>query len=165
MPKFDQQTAVAAMEIQQLVSEWVAELDFNGGLTMPRLITEDCEYFVGGTLYRGHAPVLKFYTDRGERVRTQQRDGVRTQRHTVSTFRISFPAAGETEFFFTLVNYSAEGKAPALNLVGPTIIADCRMQARREADGEWRISLFDSTPVFIGNDPFLNASVAPKQTS
>jgi hypothetical protein len=49
-----------------------------------------------------------------------------------------------------------------LNLVGPTIIADCRMQARLEADGEWRISLFDSTPVFIGNDPFLNASVVPK---
>jgi hypothetical protein len=162
MPKFDQETAVAALEIQQLVAEWVAELDFNGGVTMPRLITGDCEYLVGGVAYRGHAPVLKFYTDRGERVRTQQRDGVRTQRHTTSNLRISFPSSDRAEFFFSLVNYSSEGKAPALNLVGPTIIADCRMQARLEADGEWRISLFDSTPVFIGNDPFLNASVVPK---
>lgn len=164
MPRFDQETAVAAMEIQQLVAEWVAELDFNGGLSMPRLITEDCEYLVGGNSYRGRAAVLKFYTDRGERVRTQQRDGVRTQRHTVSNLRVSFPSSDRAEFYFTLVNYSSEGKAPALDLVGPTIIADCRMQGRLEADGEWRISLFDSTPVFIGDDPFLNASVAPKQT-
>jgi ketosteroid isomerase-like protein len=159
MPKFDQQSAVAAMELHQLIAEWADELDANGGLTMPRLCTEDCNYLVGGTSYRGHAAVQKFYADRGERVRTQQKDGVRTQRHTVTNLQIGFTAADEADLKFLLVNYSAEGKAPAMNLVGPTIIADCRMQARREADGAWRISLFDSSPVFIGNDPFLNASV------
>ncbi len=49
-----------------------------------------------------------------------------------------------------------------MNLVGPTIVADCRMEFRRDTDGKWRISLFDSTPMFIGNDPFLNAAVVRK---
>ncbi|CAN7619641.1 nuclear transport factor 2 family protein [Phenylobacterium sp. LjRoot225] len=164
MSKFDQDTAIKAVALHQLIAEWGYELDFNGGLTMPRLCTEDCRYLVGGTPYLGHAAILKFYSDRGERVRTQQKDGVRTQRHTISGLRVSFPAADSAQVIFLLVNYSAEGKAPALNLVGPTIIADCQMECRLEADGEWRIALFDSTPVFIGNDPFLNASVAPGQT-
>jgi hypothetical protein len=76
--------------------------------------------------------------------------------------RIQFPAADHGSAQFMLVNYSGEGKAPILNLVGPTIVADCRMEFRRDADGEWRISLFDSTPMFIGNDPFLNAAVVRK---
>ena len=162
MPRFDQETAAAAVELHQLIAEWAYELDFNGGLTMPRLCTEDCVYLVGGTTYRGHAAVQKFYSDRGERVRNQQKDGVRTQRHTVTNLRVAFSGTAKAELFCLLVNYSKEGKAPALDLVGPTIIADCRFECRLEADGEWRISLFDSTPIFIGNDPFLNASVVPK---
>jgi hypothetical protein len=162
MPRFDQETAVAAMELHQLIAEWAYELDANGGLSMPRLCTEDCEYLVGGVSHRGHAAVLKFYSDRGERVRNQQKDGVRTQRHTVTNLRVAFQASDRAEVGFLLVNYSKEGKPPAMDLVGPTIIADCRMEMRLEADGDWRISLFDSTPVFIGNDPFLNASVVPK---
>lgn len=159
MPRFDSETAVAAMELHQLIAEWAYELDGNGGLTMPRLCTEDCVYLVGGVTYRGHAAVQKFYADRGERVRTQQKDGVRTQRHTVTNLRVAILGAAQAEVKFLLVNYSKEGKAPALDLVGPTIIADCHMEFHREADGEWRIALFDSTPIFIGNDPFLNASV------
>jgi SnoaL-like protein len=162
MPRFDPQTAAAALELHQLIAEWTNELDANGGLAMGRLCTEDCVYLVGGVTYRGHAAVEKFYSDRGERVRTQQKDGVRTQRHTVTNMRIAFPAPSQAEGQFLLVNYSKEGKAPAMDLVGPTIIADCRMEFRLEADGEWRIALFDSTPVFIGNDPFLNASVVRK---
>jgi hypothetical protein len=73
--------------------------------------------------------------------------------------RISFQGNEGATGNFTLVNYSGEGKAPVFNLTGPTIIADCRMEFRRETDSEWRIALFDSTPTFVGNDPFLNASV------
>jgi hypothetical protein len=159
MPRFNQDNAASALEVQQLIVEWGYDLDLTGGSTLTDLCTGDCEYYVGGKLYSGHEPIRQFYAARNERVRTQQKDGVRTQRHTISNFRVVFKEAGFASVDFMLVNYSAEGKAPALNLVGPTIIADCRMDCRREADGEWRIALFDSTPVFIGNDPFLNASV------
>jgi hypothetical protein len=95
-------------------------------------------------------------------VAKNQRDGIRTQRHSVSNFRVTFDGADKAGIAFLLVNYSAEGSAPALNLIGPTIIADSRFECVRGADGEWQISLFDSKPVFIGNDPFLNAAVVPK---
>jgi hypothetical protein len=36
------------------------------------------------------------------------------------------------------------------------------MEFRCEEDGEWRIALFDSQPIFVGNDPFLNAAMAMK---
>jgi SnoaL-like domain len=150
------------MELHQLIAEWGSELDINGGLTVDRLCTADCTYLVGGNPFRGAAAITKFYSDRAERVRTQQKDGVRTQRHTISNLRIAFKGKDHAEVNFIIVNYSAEGKAPVLNLVGPTIVADCRMECRREADGEWRIALFDSAPIFVGNDPFLNASVVPK---
>ncbi len=162
MPRFTAETAIAALEIEQLVIDWGYDLDLNGGMNVAPLCTDDCHYLVGGTLHQGHGPITAFYTDRNERVATQQKDGVRTQRHTITNMRIQFPAADHGSAQFMLVNYSGEGKAPILNLVGPTIVADCRMEFRRDADGEWRISLFDSTPMFIGNDPFLNAAVVRK---
>lgn len=162
MPRLDPESASATIALQQLIVDWGHDLDANGGSNVAELCTGDCDYIVGGTSYRGHDPVRAFYAARNARVATQQRDGVRTQRHTISNFRTSFQAADAATVTFLLVNYSAEGKAPALNLVGPTIIADCRMDFRRGADGEWRIALFDSTPVFIGNDPFLNAAVVRK---
>jgi hypothetical protein len=162
MPRFNPETAMLAMEVHQLILDWGDELDVNGGLTVARLLTEDCTYLVGGNTMRGHAAVLKFYTDRGERVRKLQKDGIRTQRHTITNLRSTFANRDQAEVRFMIVNYSAEGKPPAMNLVGPSIIADCKMQCRRDTDGEWRICLFDSTPVFVGNDPFLNATVVQK---
>jgi hypothetical protein len=162
MPRFNQETVVSAMEVQQLIVEWGYELDLNNAQDITGLCTDDCTYFLAGKPHVGHALIKDFYAARNERVRTQQKDSVRTQRHTISNFRTTFEDADNATVNFLLVNYSKEGTAPALDLVGPTIVADCRMQCRRGADGEWLISLFDSTPVFIGNDPFLNASVVRK---
>ena len=162
MPRFNNETGLAAFELQQLILDWGHDLDINGGLNVADLCTEDCNYLIGGNSHRGRAGVTKFYSDRAERIRTQQRDGVRTQRHTITNLRVSLQGKDHATVAFMVVNYSAEGKAPALNLVGPTIVADSRMECRRDADGEWRIALFDSKPVFVGNDPFLNASVVKK---
>ena len=159
MPRITPENATSRIEIEQLVLDWGYDLDMHGGMNVAPLCTDDCHYLVGGTLHRGHAPVQAFYAARNERVAAQQKDGIRTQRHTISNMRINFPAEDAGTAQFLLVNYSAEGKAPILNLIGPTIVADCHMEFRRKSDGEWRISFFDSTPIFIGNDPFLNAAV------
>jgi ketosteroid isomerase-like protein len=159
MSRLDPEAALSALELQQLIADWGHELDANGGLGLMDLCTEDCNYVVGGTSFRGRAAVRRFYVDRGERVRTQQKDGVRTQRHTISNLRISFQDASRANLEFTIVNYSGEGKAPVFGLAGPSIVADCRMHCRREGDGSWRIAEFSSEPIFVGNDPFLNAAV------
>ena len=162
MRRFDQETAVSALELHQLIAEFGHELDANGGLNITAFYSEDCNFLVGGNSFRGHAAVKKFYADRAERVRTQQKDGVRTQRHTITNLRISFQDKNHATLNFVIVNYSAAGKAPVFDLTCPTIVADCRMECRREADGQWRIAEFASEPVFVGNDPFLNAAVVKK---
>lgn len=162
MPRFTQETAVAALELHQLIAEWGNELDLNGGSNIAPLLTEDCNYLLAGKPFRGHEAILKFYADRNERVRTQQKDGIRTQRHAITNLRVSFKDSNNATVHFLIVNFSAEGPAPVFNATNPTIVADVRMECRLEADGEWRISEFDSAPVFVGNDPFLNAGVIKK---
>ncbi len=159
MRKFNQGEAIAALELHQLVAEWGHELDSNSGLNITEYYTEDCDYLLAGQVHHGHAAVRKFYQDRAERVRVQQTDGVRTQRHTITNLRITFQDADHATLNFLITNYSGPGKPPVRNLVGPTVVADCRFECRREADGLWRIALFDSAALFVGNDPFLNAAV------
>lgn len=162
MNQFNADQAGDVLQLHQLIAEWGHDLDCNDCNNVADLCTPDCDYFVGGVVHKGHEAIRRFYGARNERVRTQQKDGVRTQRHTISNHRVFFPDADRARATFLLVNYSAEGKPPALNLVGPTIIADCQMEFRREAGGGWLISMFDSQPIFIGNDPFLNAAVVRK---
>jgi len=162
MPRYGTDMALDVLEVQQLILDWAHDLDINGGFKVADLCTADCSYQVGGHYQSGRAAVLKFYTDRAERIRTQQKDGIRTQRHSVSNIRVAFKDKDQATVKFLVVNYSAEGKAPALDLKGPTIVADSRMECRRDKDGEWRVALFDSEPVFIGSDPFLNATVLKK---
>lgn len=161
MPKFDQESAIAAISLQQLINRWSNDLDQNGGMGVKNLVTADCNYLLGGKSFVGPEAIDGFYAARNERVRTQQKDGIRTQRHTVTNLLYQFSFPDKAGVKFTLVNFSAEGKAPVSHTT-PTIIADCRMDCERGEDGEWRIYKFDSTPIFIGNDPFLNASVVPK---
>ncbi|MFT3964583.1 MAG: nuclear transport factor 2 family protein [Sphingobium sp.] len=162
MARFGKDEAADVLALHQLVADWCYRLDIHDCVGVEALCTADVEYLVGGVAHRGRDAVAAFYAARNERVRKHQRDGVRTQRHSVSNFRVAFTGKERASIAFLLVNYSAEGPAPALNLIGPTIIADSRFECAREDDGEWRIALFDSTPVFIGNDPFLNAAVVPK---
>lgn len=160
--KREKLTVLKGTHIQQLILDWAHDLDINGGFRVADLCTADCSYSVGGKYQSGRDAVLEFYTNRAERIRTQQRDGVRTQRHSVTNIRVALKDEQNATVRFLVVNYSAEGKAPAMDLKGPTIVADSRMECRRDDDGEWRIALFDSEPVFIGNDPFLNASVVKR---
>jgi hypothetical protein len=162
MPRYTTDNMLDVLEIQQVILDWAHDLDINGGFKVAELCTADCSYAVGGRYQKGRAEILKFYTDRAERIRTQQKDGVRTQRHSLTNIRVALKDQHHATVRFLVVNYSAEGKPPAMDLKGPTIVADSHMECRRDTDGEWRIELFDSEPVFVGNDPFLNASVVKK---
>jgi len=162
MTRLNNETVLDTIELQHLILDWGHELDINGGINVASLCTDDCNYLLGGISHRGRDAITKFYAGRAERIRLQQKDGVRTQRHTLSNIRAIIQDKDHATVRFMVVNYSAEGKAPARDLVGPTIVADARMECRRDSDLIWRIALFDSQPIFVGNDPFLNASVVKK---
>ena len=147
MAKFTIEQAVTAAAVQQLINDWAHELDVHNGLHISDLVTEDCTYILGGTPRNGRAAVAQFYQDRLKRLSAQPQ-GVPTQRHALSNLRINFRSADAVSITFTLVYFTTAGMASGLNHADPAAVADVRMDCRREADGEWRIALFDSNQTF-----------------
>ena len=110
MPRFTQETAAAALEVQQLILEWGLELDMNDARDITALCTQDCTYYLAGKPHTGHDAIKAFYAARNDRVSKLQKDGIRTQRHAISNLRVSFTERTHAVVGFLIVNYSKEGK-------------------------------------------------------
>jgi len=167
MRTFTAETALDIIEIQQVVADWGYELDFNmsdnDGRDVVNYFTEDCVVDMGQVTYKGHEAMKKFYTDRNVRVRTQQKDGIRTQRHGASQVRVVLKGKDRATATFLIINFSGDGPAPQIDPAGspttPTIVSDVVFEMRKDKGQPWRIEKFTSRPIFIGNDPFLNAGM------
>lgn len=158
MRTFDRETAIAAIELEQMVADYCHLLDCNDGVNGTVFFTEDCVVEAGLISYRGHDEMKKFYSAVAERVRTQQ-DGVWTSRHGFTNFRVTFPGKDRATVHFLFVNFSGSGSAPLLNASKPSVVSDARLECLREADGQWRIFEFHGKPIFVGDDPHLNKIV------
>ena len=147
MAKFSPEQAADIAAIQQVINEWGDELDRNDGLSMLKadVLTEDCRYFVGGEWREGSAAAAKFYAER--KVRLEGAGGAPVMRHIMSNYRITFTSDGEADVGFLLLFFAAVG-TPPFDTCDPAAVADVRMKCRREADGHWRIAMFDSGQTF-----------------
>jgi hypothetical protein len=164
MRKFSAETAVVAVELQQLLIDFGRESDFNDAHNITDFYAEDGTLQVGDVhTLRGHAAIRQFYSNRNARLANEQKDGVRAVRHTFTNVQVLIEDSDHATLNFGNLNYSGEGALPQTGLVGPTLFSDCQMKFRRESDGQWRITLFYATSVFIGNDRFLNRTILKGQ--
>jgi hypothetical protein len=164
MRNFTTETTIVAIELQQLLTDFAREGDFNNGHNTADFYAEDGILEVGDThTFHGRLAIRQFYVKRNERVRTEQKGGVRTVRHTFTNVQVLIEDKDHATLNFGSLNYSAGGTPPLTDLVGPTLFSDCRMVLRRDASGQWRITLFRGDAVFIGNDPFLNKTILKGQ--
>jgi ketosteroid isomerase-like protein len=143
LTRFTIEQAAAAVEIQQLINEWALELDFHHGKNIAALVTEDCDYAVGGGR-RGRASIVEFYKGIGETMAGQ------AMRHLNSNLCVNFRSADEASIVFNLLFFTTAGTGSTQP--DPAAVADVRMDCRREADGHWRIARMDS------NQPFPRAA-------
>jgi hypothetical protein len=156
MAKFNPQ---AAMELQQLVSEYWDELDSNQARNVTNFYTEDCTFTAGQNYAaQGRAGVRKFYDERAKIV-AQEKDGQRTTRHTFTNFRASFADADRARVDFVMINYSGAGTAPIV-FSGPSMVSDVAFECRRDAQGAWKIAAFIGAPMFVTNEPFAEKFLA-----
>jgi ketosteroid isomerase-like protein len=162
MPRFTPETAVIALELQQIVAEFAADLDSNDGMNICDFYAADGEFAVGDFSHKGHAAIRKFYADRKERMLPQLKDGIRVAAHTFLNVRVKVESASDAIVHFTNVNYGGEGKPPQLGTISPAMVTACRMDFRREADGEWRITRFSGSPLFVGDDPVTKRMLLKK---
>jgi ketosteroid isomerase-like protein len=147
LAKFTTEQAVTVVAVQQLINDWGFDLDIHNGANIANLVTEDCSYMGRGVPMQGRAAVVKFYKDRLEQLAATPA-GVPVHRHTLSNLRVTFKTADEVSITFSLVYYTTAGMASGTNHADPAAVADVRMNCRRDADGEWRIAMFDSNQSF-----------------
>jgi hypothetical protein len=152
LAKFTVEQAQTSAAVQQLINDWATELDINNGLNVSGLVTEDCNYSVGGTPRLGRAAVAGFYQERLKRLSAQP-DGPPTQRHILSNLRLNFRNADQVSITFSLVYFTTAGMKSGLNHADPAAVADVRMDCRRDQAGEWLIAMFDSNQTFKRTPP------------
>ena len=148
MASFTVEQAAAIAAIQQVINEWSDELDQNDGLSIVEadVLTGDCRYFVAEQWREGSAAVGEFYKER--KTRLEAAGGAPVMRHIISNFRVSFVSETEAKVGYLLLFFAKVGTPPFTDYCDPLAVADVRMECRRESDGQWRISLFDSGQIF-----------------
>ena len=146
MAKFSAAQAADVLAIQQVINEWGDELDQNSGLqiTAKKVLTDDVRYFVNGEWREGIAGVQAFDDGRRE----QLGDNAPVMRHVHGNYRVSFVAEDHAKIGFLLVFFAKAGTPPFVGYCDPLAVADVEMECRRDADGDWKISLFNSGQIF-----------------
>jgi len=148
MAKFSPKQAADVLAIKQVIYEWGDELDRNNGLTMRECdcLTQDVAYNVGGSWRNGLDAVLGFYKQRAEAA--EAAGGLMVMRHIISSLRVRFADDDNAKVGYLLLFFAKQGEPPFTGYCDPLAVADVEMECRRDTDGEWRISRFDSGQIF-----------------
>lgn len=143
------------ISLEQTLYHYCNELD-SGAERIQDYFTENCVFKVGETTWNGRAGVRRHYDDDAQAVKDLCKDGIKTVRHAMLNLRIAIQDDRSAVAELIFMNFSAGGKGPYLNAASPTVVADTRMVCRRDENGRWLIDEFDGTPLFYGNDPYMN---------
>lgn len=143
------------VSLEQTLYHYCNELD-SGATRIQDYFTEDCTFIVGETTWSGRAGVRKHYDDDAEAVKKLCKDGIKTVRHAMLNVRIQIKDDGSAVVDLIFLNFSAGGKGPFLGSASPAVVADTRMTCKRDANGRWLIHEFLGTPLFFGDDPYMN---------
>ncbi len=146
MAKFTVQQAADVLAVQQVINDWAYDLDLHNNEHVGDVITDDISYNIAGALRSGKAAVEAFYGERREMLAAKGGTPP-VMRHINSNFRVSFNTPDHVSVTFFLVFFSTEvvGFDPADVIA----VADVWMDCKRDAEGEWRISKFDSMQPLI----------------
>lgn len=143
------------ISLEQTLYHFCNEID-SGATRIQDYFTDDCIFVVGGRTWNGRTGVRQHYDDDAKAVQTLCKDGIKTVRHAMLNLRIRILDDGSAMADMIFLNFSAGGRGPFLDAASPTVVADTRMTCRRDGNGRWLIHEFHGTPLFFGNDPYMN---------
>lgn len=153
MAKFTPEQAADVLAIKQVIYEWGDELDMHNGesMTTRDCLSKDVRYFVGGEWREGIEAVQTFYNGR---IAAQREAGaIMVMRHIITSLRVEFDGADKAKVGYLLVFFAKaappDAAGPFSGYADPLAVADVQMECTREADGEWRITYFNSGQIFM----------------
>jgi len=140
--------ALAMVLITQLINEWAHEVDANYGRNMAEadLLTADCRCKLEGQWISGLDAIAKFYQARFHDIKPGEPAPI--VRQLLSNFRIMLTSESEARVGLNLLLFFKVGTVPFSDYCDPVEVADVRVDCRRGADGNWRISMLDSDRIF-----------------
>ena len=162
MRRFDQETAIAAIELEQMVADYWREVDMNGAVHAADYFTEDGVAIMGLQSFAGRAEIARFYAERLASNHAQFGAGNRRTSHTIVNLRIVFDDKDQAGVEFMTVTYAAVGKLPVSNATLPAAIGEVRLSCRRDGSGQWLIHAFHGAPVFLSGDDYVQKAFAPR---
>lgn len=143
------------ISLEQTLYHYCNELD-SGAARIQDYFTEDCSFKVGDTIWKGREGVRRHYDDDAQAVKDLCKDGIKTVRHAMLNLRVTIQEDRSALAELIFMNFSASGHGPFLNAASPAVVADTRLVCRRDEGGRWLIDAFEGTPLFYGNDPYMN---------
>jgi len=161
MRRFDQETTVAAIELEQMVADYWREVDMNGAVHAADYFAEDSVASMGVQSLVGRAEVARYYSERLASNHAQFGAGNRRTSHTIVNLRIAFDDKDHASVDFMTVTYAATGKLPVSNATIPAAIGEVRLSCRRDGSGQWLIHEFHGAPVFLSGDDYVRKALAP----
>jgi ketosteroid isomerase-like protein len=129
------------------------DVNLNGGKTVHELYAEDGLFTVGPQERRGPKEIREFYEARAKR-------GVRTARHVLTNFRV-VPGSDNGVMRATgTVSLYVGDAPPPLPSKPAVLMADLINEYVRAVDGRWLYKLHRLSPIFVGDDPFVQHALA-----
>jgi hypothetical protein len=142
--------------LNQLMSNYWAEVDDNGGNQAHQFYLPDAPYAVGNNRFEGEEKIRAFY------VRRRQRGNTCT-RHLVSNLRVFRDDARHARTVGVMSLYRADGRPPFLGVRPPAMIADFEAQCVFGDDLVWRFQSHTLRPIFVGSDLPASISIDPQR--
>lgn len=159
MRRFNQETVVAAFEVEQMVLDYWQEVDVNRAADVKSYFTEDCQCVMGPYTLQGPKAIADFYAERREAARREFPPHGRTSYHTITNLRVAVEDNDRASANFLSIAYSAPGEPPILNATVPVSVGKVRFECRREGDGQWRIFDFEGGSTFLGGDDYVKKAL------
>jgi len=140
--------------LNQLIAEYWAEVDENGGEQAHEFYLPDGLYTIGNNRFEGRQQIEAFYARR--------RYSSIVTRHLISNLRVFGKDQQHARMLGLMSLYRADGKSPFQGARPPAMIADFEAQCRLGDDRRWRFQSHLLRPFIVGSDLPASITIRPQ---
>jgi hypothetical protein len=142
--------------LNQLMANYWADVDHNGGNRAHEFYVPEALYSVGNNRFEGAEKIRAFYARR-------RQHGNITTRHLVSNLQAFRDDARSARIAGVMTLFRADGRPPFEWSRPPAMIADFEAQCLLGADHLWRFQSHVLRPIFVSSDRPASITIDPQR--